>query len=243
MKKAMLFAAGLGTRLKPLTDHRPKALVEVEGRPLLDITLRRLTDAGFRQVVINIHHFASMIREYLSQHDYGIDIRLSDESDKLLDTGGGLRKAAELFTPDDDPILIHNVDILSNAPLADFYEACRPQMAGLLVSSRDSSRQLLFNERKELCGWQNMATGAIKSPYSDFDATQMTHYAFSGIHCISPKLLSRMKDWPEKFSIIDFYLSACRDVSIIAHPMPSLRLLDVGKQDTLQAASNFLKKN
>ena len=237
----MLFAAGLGTRLKPLTDHRPKALVEVEGKPLLDITLRRLIDAGFQQVVINIHHFAPMIREYISQQDYGIDIRLSDESDRLLDTGGGLRKAAQLFTQDDDPILIHNVDILSNAPLRDFYEACRPQMAGLLVSLRNSSRHLLFNEWNELCGWQNMTTGDVKSPYTDLYPSAMTHYAFSGIHCISPRLLTAMQEWPEKFSIIDFYLSVCREFPIIAHPIPSLRLLDVGKQDTLQTAGDFLK--
>ena len=121
MKKAMLFAAGLGTRLKPLTDHCPKALVEIDGQPLLALTLERLIAEGFEQVVVNVHHFASMIKEYLASHSFDIDIQISDESDELLDTGGGLRKALSLFHEDSDPILIHNVDILSDADLAALY--------------------------------------------------------------------------------------------------------------------------
>lgn len=241
MKKAMLFAAGLGTRLKPLTDHMPKALVEVGGHPLLEINLLRLRAEGFKEVVINIHHFASMIREYLSTHDFGMDIRISDESDELLETGGGLRKALSLFTPDEDPILIHNVDILSNAPLSDFHASCTGETAGLLISERNSSRHLLFDADHRLCGWQNMETGQLKTPYAELQPQQQRHYAFSGIHCVSPHILSHMEDYPRKFSIMDCYLDICRQTSIRGYVCHGLRLLDVGKISTLREADDFLR--
>ena len=179
--KAMLFAAGMGTRLKPLTDHMPKALVEVGGRPLLDIVVRRLVDAGATEVVVNVHHFADQIKSYVASHDWGIDVHLSDETEALLDTGGGLRKALPLFHEGGDaPVLLHNVDILSNADLRGFYERSRHADVTLMVSSRDTQRYLLFDDEGRLRGWTNIATGEVRSPYSNLDVANLHRYAFSG---------------------------------------------------------------
>ena len=145
MKQAMIFAAGLGTRLRPLTDTMPKALVRVGGEPLLHRVIMNLKAAGFERIVVNVHHFAEQIVDYLKTNDnFGLDIRISDESDALLDTGGGIRKAAPLFDPS-SPILIHNVDIFHNVDLAHFYQEAANHDATLLVSKRETSRYLIFN--------------------------------------------------------------------------------------------------
>lgn len=240
LMKVMLFAAGLGTRLKPLTDTMPKALVPVSGKPLLDIVLRRLIAAGATEVVVNVHHFAEQIKDYLRTHDHGIPVLVSDETEALLDTGGGLRKAAPLFTQDGKPILIHNVDILSNADLSAFYREHIDCSAALLVSRRATSRYLLFNDKHELTGWTNLQTGKVRSPYTDLDPSAYQQYAFSGIHLLSPALFPLMESFPEKFSIIDFYLSVCDRVSIKGHVASDLHWLDVGKLDTLSEAEAFL---
>ena len=173
--QAMIFAAGLGTRLRPLTDKMPKALVEVDGKPLIEHVIEKLCKSGFTSIVVNVHHFSNQIIDYLNAHDFGVDIRISDETDKLLDTGGGLRKASYLFNPDEQ-VLIHNVDILSNADLRTFYEQ-GPQVtnyatggnmkaaATLLVSWRKTKRYLLFDADMRLVGWTNIETGEVKSPY------------------------------------------------------------------------------
>lgn len=173
--QAMIFAAGLGTRLRPLTDKMPKALVEVDGKPLIEHVIEKLCKSGFTSIVVNVHHFSNQIINYLNAHDFGVDIRISDETDKLLDTGGGLRKASYLFNPDEQ-VLIHNVDILSNADLRTFYEQ-GPLMtnyatggnmkaaATLLVSWRKTKRYLLFDADMRLVGWTNIETGEVKSPY------------------------------------------------------------------------------
>lgn len=236
----MLFAAGLGTRLKPLTDHMPKALVPVGGRPLIDIVMDRLIAEGATEVVVNIHHFAEQLIDHIAAARWPIPVRISDERDALLDTGGGLRQAARLFTADDAPILIHNVDILSNAPLRAFYEAHRKADAALMVSQRETQRYLLFDDDLCLRGWTNIATGEVRSPYADLDTSRLHRYAFSGIHLFSPRLLSLMADRPEKFPIMDFYLSICDKVDIRASVQPALRLLDVGKIGTLHEAEAFL---
>lgn len=173
--QAMIFAAGMGTRLRPLTDTMPKALVEVDGKPLLEHVIVKLRDAGFDHIVVNVHHFSNMVIDYLQSHDFGVDIKVSDETDKLLDTGGGLRKAAPLFNPEED-ILIHNVDILSNADLRKFfidgpkvtnYGTGREMRASatLLVSWRMTRRYLLFDHDMRLVGWTNIETGEVRSPY------------------------------------------------------------------------------
>lgn len=241
-RQAMLFAAGLGTRLKPLTDTMPKALVPVGGKPLIEHVLNKLVASGFNRVVVNVHHFAPMIKRWLTEHPFpGVEILVSDESDQLLDTGGGLRKAAELFDVT-APILIHNVDILSNADLKTLYDDSRNADATLLVSHRDTSRYLLFDSDMRLNGWTNIKTGEVKPADADINPTDFTQLAFSGIHVFSPRLFDRMTNFPTKFGIIDFYLTVCRDCNIRGFVMQDLRLMDVGKIATLADAEEFIKQ-
>lgn len=239
--KALIFAAGLGTRLKPLTDTMPKALVPLHGEPLLAHTLRRLISSGATEAVVNVHHFGEQIIDYLARTDWGIPVGISDERGALLETGGGLRKAAPLFHEPDAPILIHNVDILSNADLGALYAAAAPHDAFLLVSDRPTQRYLLFDDDLRLRGWTNLATGEVRSPYPDLDPRGLHRLAFAGIHCFSPRLLPRMEAWPQRFSIIDFYLKVCAEADIRACVQPGLQLLDVGKVDSLRQAETFLR--
>ena len=250
MKQAMIFAAGLGTRLKPITDTMPKALVPVGGEPLLQRVLMKLKDAGFERVVINVHHFAEQIVCFLRAKDmFGMDIHISYERDMLLETGGGIKKASSLFDAS-SPFLIHNVDILSNVDLADFYERAHDCDALLLVSERKTKRYLLFNDEMNLVGWTNIETGEVKSPFEDIktmdiDAlkSQYKLYAFSGIHVFSPSLFPLMEPYPERFGIIDFYLNVCNRSRIKGWVKDDLQLMDVGKIDTLQEAEKFIKNN
>lgn len=236
--RAMIFAAGLGTRLRPLTDHMPKALVPVGGVPLLHRLLTKLYAAGYTHVVINIHHHAAQIIDFLAAHDYGMHIDISDESDMLLDTGGGLRHAAQFFTGD-EPILLHNVDILSNLSLDHFTASFRPDcLAQVVVSERPTSRYLLFDNNNRLVGWHNISTGATRPP--GIDTTALRPYAFAGIHLVSPRIFTLMAHYPDKFSIIDFYLEAMHNETIAAYLPDNFAMLDVGKVDTLAAANDFV---
>ena len=255
--QSMIFAAGLGTRLKPLTDTMPKALVRVGGAPLLEHVINRLIDAGCKRMVVNVHHFANQIIDYLNMHDYGVDILVSDETKQLLDTGGGIKRAASLFD-DSLPVLIHNVDILSNVDLRAFYQHAIDSKtdALLLVSRRITQRYLVFNSDMRLVGWTNVATGEVKSPYEDVrqlhfvqptgDATSYHQkgyylYAFSGIHVLAPTAIQAVEAVDEdKFPIMDFYLSNCDKLNIYGELKSDLQLLDVGKLDTLQAAEDFI---
>jgi NDP-sugar pyrophosphorylase family protein len=240
--KAMIFAAGMGTRLKPLTDTMPKALVPVGGRPLLRIVMERLIEAGITDVVINVHHFADQIVDYVKRNDgFGSNVQFSDESAQLLDTGGGLKKAAPMLRGI-RPVLVHNVDILSDVDLRMFTSELMGG-AQLLVSDRKTKRYLLFNDALRLVGWTNIETGEVKSPYSDLDPEKYQHLAFDGVHFFSPTLFPRMESWPDKFSIIDFYLSVCKEVPIYGYVQPGLHVLDVGKVDTLKQAEDFLQGN
>ena len=244
----MIFAAGLGTRLKPLTDTMPKALVPVGGQPLLDINIRRLMDQGYDRFVVNIHHFAQQIIDYVKEQDYAPLVHFSDESDQLLETGGGLKKAQMLFR-DDQPILIHNVDILDNVNydwLARQHQA--DEDAVLLVSQRKTKRYLLFDNAMHLMGWKNIETGEIKSPYEYVRRTglsqhgeELNMFAFSGIHSFSPHLFPLMDRFPERFPIIDFYLSVCHRAPIVGLVKPDLQLMDVGKIETLHQAEKFIQ--
>ncbi len=248
MKQAMILAAGLGTRLKPLTDRMPKALVSVGGQPLLWHVVMKLRAAGYERIVVNVHHFAQQIVDYLADnHNFGIDIRISDETEQLLETGGALKKAQALFDPD-EPILIHNVDILDNV---DFNWLRRQHLddedAVLLVSRRQTQRYLLFDNAMRLMGWKNVATGEVKSPYKYVRRTGLSQhgeplnmFAFSGIHSFSPRLFPLMERFPDRFSIIDFYLSVCHRSHVVGLPKDDLQLLDVGKLDTLDKAESFL---
>lgn len=241
MMQAMIFAAGLGTRLKPLTDTMPKALVCVAGRPLLEHTVMRLKAAGVERIVVNVHHFASQITDFLSASgNFVMDIRVSDETAALLDTGGGIKAAAPLFDVS-SPILIHNVDILSNVDLSTFYADNAANAATLLVSSRKTSRYLLFDDDMRLVGWTNVATGEVRSPYPATVTSAARRYAFSGIHIFSPELFPLFDGFPDKFGIIDFYLSVCDRVVIRGCVKDDLRLMDVGKLDTLAEAEAFVR--
>ena len=275
----MIFAAGLGTRLKPLTDTMPKALVRVGGEPLIKRVILNLAAAGVDRIVVNVHHFAEQIIDYLKDNDnFGLDIRISDETDGLLETGGGIKKAAPLFDPA-DPILIHNVDILSNVDLREFYQiasqsekgkvkseesecgsekgkveneegrgkneesnCCDAVDAVLLVSWRKTKRYLLFNDDMKLVGWTNIETGEVRSPYPELNPKECRMYAFAGIHALSPRLLKMMDEFPDRFGIIDFYLKACATHNIKGYVKDDLKLMDIGKLDTLAQAEEFLKE-
>ncbi len=242
--KAMIFAAGLGTRLKPLTDNKPKALVEVGGKTMLELVILKLKEAGFNEIVINIHHFGQQIIDYLkANNNFGLTIHISDERDYLLDTGGGIKKATQ-FLMGNEPFLVHNVDIFSNVDLRQLYENHLKSgaTATLLVSQRKTARHLLFNKENKLCGWHNNETGEVKSFYPYFDPKQYQEYAFGGIHVISPKLLDIMDEWTGKFPIINFYLSICARTDIRAYPQEGLKLIDIGKPETLAQADEWLRK-
>ena len=232
MKQAMIFAAGLGTRLKPLTDTMPKALVRVGGQPLLWHVVMKLKKAGYERMVVNVHHFANQIIDYLAANDhFGLDIRISDETEALLETGGGIKKALPLFDPS-EPILIHNVDILSNLDL----NALPMDAPLLVVSERKTKRYLMFDDDMRLQGWTNIETGEVKGEKANHQL------AFSGIHVFHPSLAPLFADWPERFPIMDFYLKACSDHLIRGYEARDLQLLDVGKLDTLDKAETFIKQ-
>ena len=242
----MILAAGLGTRLKPLTDTMPKALVPVDGVPLLDLNIRKLAAQGYDRFVVNVHHFSQQIIDHVAEMEE--NILISDETAELLETGGGLKKAQTLFR-DDEPILIHNVDILDNVD----YDWFRRQHqadedAVLLVSRRKTKRYLLFDNAMRLMGWKNIETGEVKSPYEYVRRTGLSQhgeplnmFAFSGIHSFSPRLFPLMDRFPDRFSIIDFYLSVCHRSRIVGLVKDDLHVLDVGKLDTLHEAEAFLR--
>jgi NDP-sugar pyrophosphorylase family protein len=245
--KAMIFAAGLGTRLRPLTDDRPKALVEIDGRTLLEIALERLREFGIREVVVNAHHFADKLIEYLKAHDnFGLHIEVSRE-DVLLDTGGGLKNAAHFFLADarafeaDEPIVVHNVDVLSAIDLtrmAEQHTASRA-LATLAVQDRKTSRYLLFDDQRQLCGRRIglEATAEIVRP-----SRRVQSLAFSGIHIISPRLLTKLTE-DGAFSIIQSYLRLAGGGEVIkAFRADAYYWRDVGRPDDLKQAARDLKE-
>ena len=239
---AFIFAAGLGTRLKPLTDTMPKALVPIGGKPLLAHVIEKLKAAGCKKIVINIHHFGDMIIDYVkSQNSFGVEILFSDERQMLLETGGAIKHAVDLLG--DEPFLIHNVDILSNVDLKALIAAHSEadSAATLLVSKRNSTRALLFSSEGNLTAWTNKTTGEVKTPYESVDIASLKELAFSGIHVFSPSLFKYFGAYPEKFSIIDFYLNTCKAEKIKAYTQEGLQLLDGGKLDSLERAEEFVK--
>lgn len=237
--RSFIFAAGKGTRLKPITNVIPKALVPINKKPLLQHVIEKLESADCKELVINVHHHAQQIIDYVKLHESSINIRISDESEALLNTGGALKKAASLFQGN-DPVLVHNVDILSNVNLLEFYQ-CHDErsIATLLVSQRETKRYLLFDESMHLVGWTNIETGEVKSPYEKLDISKCRRLAFAGIHVISPEIFSLMEIWPNTFSIIDFYLSICQNKVIKGLEINGMKMVDVGKLDSLAQAERF----
>ena len=242
--KGMIFCAGLGTRLKPLTDTMPKALVPLAGKPLLQWQVEKLRDAGITDIIVNVHHFPDQIIDTIRRNNgWGCNILISDERDQLLDTGGGLKKAINHspFALRHSPLLACNVDILSNLNLRAFIDSYDPRTLGsLVVSERETQRYLCFDEHDRLCGWTNIKTGEIKGQDG-------RHLAFSGMQILSPEVLARLGQMKEeKFSLIDFYLSLVHTPYTIHHT-PCLkafvptdyRMMDVGKIDQIEEAERF----
>lgn len=236
----MVFAAGLGTRLRPLTDTMPKALVPINGTPLLEHVLVKIKQAGIQEVVVNVHHFSQQIIDFLEEkQNFGISIQISDESNELLETGGGLRKALTLLG-ENEPILLHNVDILSNLNLSELITTHQAtDGATLVVSKRNTSRYLLFDENMALAGWHNVKTNELRPSSVNWESLHAL--AFSGIQIVSPQLLSSMADMPKRFSIIDFYLKMMNTTPIRAYIPSDYRMIDVGKIDTLNTAEEFIQ--
>jgi len=244
--KAMIFAAGLGTRLRPLTNHKPKALVEVNGTPLLEIVIQRLKQHGFTNIVVNVHYFAKQIIRFLeAKNNFDIQISISDETDLLLETGGGLLKAKPFFEgADNEPFLVHNVDILSDIDLAALYQyhLQNNPLATLVVRNRKTSRYLLFDEENQMCGWKNVKTGEVRMMRESALSLQPNALAFSGIHVISPSIFQYMPEQESAFSIIETYLQAAKTQKIMAYPSDGSNWLDVGKPESLAQAKKLLKK-
>ena len=217
---ALILAAGLGTRLGELTSDRPKALVEVAGRTMLEHQLHHLSEAGFDRFVVNIHHFAPKVKAFLEEHNcFGLDIRLSDESDLLLDTGGGIRKAMRLFD-NDMPVLVHNVDIFSGVDLKALYD-------GHVESGADAR--------------SNEKTGQVRSPYPGFDRTAYDPRAFQGIHVVSRSLLPLLDEIPEpKFSITDFYVDNAARLRLRSVLSDHNNWVDAGKPEALDRAAQII---
>jgi len=239
--KAMIFAAGLGTRLKPLTDSMPKALVEINGKPLLEHVILKLISSGFDEIIINVHHFPEQIVSFLkSKNNFGVRIEISDESGGLLDTGGGIRKA-QWFFDDGKPFLVHNVDILSNLDLSLFYRSHLENncLGSLIVSSRDTFRYLLFNQDLILKGWINEKTAEIR-PSDLLMPSSYRKLAFSGIQILHPQVFKLMDNHPDKFSVIDFYLQHLADNSFYGYIPDNYKMMDVGKLNSIEEAGNFI---
>ena len=236
--KALIFAAGLGTRLRPLTDRMPKALVPVAGVPLLQRVLLKLKDAGFGDITINIHHLGQQIIDFLHAHqDFGLDIHISDERNLLLDTGGGILNARP-FLDGDEPFLVHNADLLTDADLGALVDTHRRSgaEATLLVSQRTTSRYLLFDDDLRLHGWTNKKTGEVRPAGLTGTYREL---AFAGIHLLSPAVFRLMDDplWQGRpFSIIDFYLHVCPQVRISGCPVQATHWFDTGTPETLARA-------
>ena len=234
INKAMIFAAGLGTRLKPFTNSHPKALFSVNGKTLLDRNVEYLKKYGITDIIINIHHFGEQIRNHaIKNNNWGINISFSDESAELLDTGGGLIKAAGFFA-DTENFILYNADILTNLnlfKLMDFHLLHSP-LASLSVSRRKSSRYFLFDQDSRLCGWENIDTGEQKIKQVRNEYIQR---AFSGIHIVNKTMLSTVSE-VYKFSITDWYLDICADNTILGFEETGAEFVDVGKLNSIEKA-------
>ena len=241
--KAMILAAGLGTRLRPLTNDRPKALVEVGGRTLLEITLSRLREFGIREVIVNVHHFGDMVVEYLrANNNFGMRIEISHE-EELLDTGGGLKKAGWFFLENaagsDEPFVLHNVDVISTIDLARMvaFHREREALATLAVQERETSRYLLFDERGQLCGRRAGRDGTPETVMGVDHALPVKALAFSGVHVISSRIFSSLTE-EGAFSIIPAYLRlAERGEKIVAFRADKYYWRDMGRPENVSQSS------
>ena len=263
--KAMIMAAGLGTRLRPWTLEHPKALVPVGGVPMLERVICKLRDQGFDYIVVNAHHFAGQIVDFLAANDFGVEVVVSDESGLLLDTGGGIVNAIPLLERDDEPLLVHNVDILSDAPLAQLMAAQTESSRDilLLTSGRKSSRKLIFTPSNHLAGWHRLDSDQFR-PDGFRPAPDMSEEAFSGIYVVSMDAARTMRRFAEAtgrsvFPVMDFFM-ACTPGSEMRRQLPAdsllpcegeegigrlyreeLRLMDIGRPETLCEAEALFR--
>lgn len=242
--KALIFAAGLGTRLRPITNSIPKALVPVGGVPMLERVIRKIAAAGIDDFVVNAFHFKEKIIDFLACTDLGVRVRVSvEDGAEPLETGGGIRHAAPLLSTcsGDGRFLVHNADILSNLDIGWFISQARPDaLSTLLLNNLEADRYLLFDDDMRLVGWTNVRTGEVKSPFPDFDPSKYHRYSFSGVHIISEKIFPLMADWPERFGIIDFYLAVAASRPIYGVVDENLRLIDIGSPEKLAEAESFV---
>lgn len=239
--KALILAAGYGTRLRPITDSMPKALVPVAGVPMLERVIRKLVDAGIEEIVVNTHYFSDQVRDFLKDNgNFGCRISISGEEDGILDTGGAIRHASPLLGACGS-ILVHNVDILSDIPVEWLAASHRPDcLATLAVRDAEADRYLLFDDDMRLVGWTNVRTGEVKSPYPGLDPGSCRKYSFCGIHILSDEALTLMEDWPEKFSIIDFYLAMAATHPIYGAVAQGCHLIDIGTPEKLAQAQEAI---
>lgn len=241
VRQAMIFAAGVGSRLKPFTDHHPKGLVEIGDKPMLDIVILNLIRAGIERIVINIHHFGEQITAFLANRNFPVEILISDEREKLLDTGGGLAKAAGLFYKD-QPVLLHNADILTGMPISSFINTFETVSCDALLSTADrqSSRKLLFDRDGRLQGWENCSNGQTR-PADIPNITDLQRLAFNGIHIVSWRIIEMLqRDATEEeiFSMTPFYLNHINNLDIRCHTT-NYNFFDVGKPQTLEQARQY----
>lgn len=240
--KAMILAAGLGTRLKPWTLSHPKALVPVGGVPMLERVIASLESQGFDRILVNVHHFAGQVTDFLARRRFRSVVGVSDESGRLLDTGGALVGARGFFKGEEG-VLVHNVDILGNARLADLMEAHRCLGAGatLLVSQRESNRKLVFNGEMDLRGWHDVRNDVYR-PEAFRPEEEDRELAFSGIHVVGGACVSEMEEMMgrDPFPVMDYYLAPWRRLPVMGHEAEGLRLIDIGKPESLERASELL---
>jgi MurNAc alpha-1-phosphate uridylyltransferase len=240
--KAMILAAGVGTRMKPFTDSHPKALAVVNGKTLLQRNIEYLAGFGIKDVIVNVHHFANQLQKFITKnHGFGSNITISDESDAILETGGGLKKAGWFFTDSQLPFVVINVDVLTDLDLGEMIDQhmkLQP-LATLAVTSRKTSRYFLFDEMPNLCGWKNEKTGEQKISR---EAKSYTEKAFSGIHVISPQIFPLLKTSvlpsgvKDRFSMVDVYLELAKTHAITAFDHSNTKFVDVGKPESIAIA-------
>lgn len=236
--KAIIFAAGLGTRLYPLTSDKPKALVELAGKPMIYHAIEYLKKSGVDEIVVNVHHFADLLIQYLQSTDWNVKIDISDERDLLLDTGGGLFKARD-FLCDSDPFIAYNVDVISSVDLqkvVDYHKKHDP-ISTLVVRRRPTSRYLMFNKDHQLTGWNNEATSTLIVSRPDVEFSDPM--AFSGIQVVSPKIFDLI-DNEEPFSITSLYLKLAEEHPILGYFDASNFWIDLGKPEQLEKAEKYL---
>ena len=238
--KAMIFAAGLGTRLRPLTDNIPKALVKVGGVTMLERVLRKVKAAGIEEIVVNTHHFADKVDSFLkSSPDLSEGVRVSREEAEALETGGGIRHARSLLEGSGS-FLMHNVDILSDIDLKAFAAEHRDDcLATLAVHEAEADRYFLFDGQMRLVGWTDARTGEVRSPFPGLEAEKCRRLSFCGVHILSDEVFPLMEDWPERFGIVDFYLSAAARHTIRGVVQEGIRLIDIGSPEKLAEAERF----